>query len=172
MSLICKICAFPSNQLKTIAKIEGHQMDQLLFISIPINVGNKCCYYWFLIKPSSYYVESLSLVAILYGQPCMWLQSYKQTASYGTHFRCSLEIIVRTWKLHVFRLETSRILSKFVFFKEIILKLATKIQNFTTLRLKIEFLRYKMFTAPALHCCKQNKQTECTTQTSLRVKIS
>ena len=52
VSRICEICSFASNQLKAIAKNEGHQMESLLFISIPINVGNICCYYWFLINPS------------------------------------------------------------------------------------------------------------------------
>ena len=40
---ICKIYAFASNQLKAIAKNEGHQMALLLYISIPKNVGKKCC---------------------------------------------------------------------------------------------------------------------------------
>ena len=53
VSRICEICSFASNQLKAIAKNEGHQMESLLFISIPINVGNICCYYWYLINPSN-----------------------------------------------------------------------------------------------------------------------
>ena len=53
VSRIFEICSFASNQLKAIAKKEGHQMESLLFISIPINVGKICCYYWFLINTSS-----------------------------------------------------------------------------------------------------------------------